>query len=403
MGTIAKEVIAFLYLYTPEKQTSKHVAWFGSSYPDKPLSNITEACQHASSCIFYYTSECQVPWNDLLWQRGMSFPSEREDWTYTVPIKKSSCGICLGNPEAVVQCHALDPSLFSLSTSPSSLYEIYTTAEPREFIIVYDVEKLEFEENNWKELHALFGTQDQEPVFQKQFSLPSYQSYYLNNIGKKRIYTSRQSLITFGMKMCQRQEQQQSSGYFDTKDATRHRECQAFYKSLSPSEQDEVMQEICRENPEGKECKCYHRHDEKDYQKWEHAVPNSRDAQCWYQPCTDTSRYFIPSELRSTSNCPTLNCQNVVINGGEGDNVQIWKNKIQQSVHCTFPSSSSPPILPPNPQQQCEKNEYTMLQKVKYVGLGILLSLFVYFLWMLLFFLFSLLGKKKPPVPLLKK
>jgi hypothetical protein len=330
------DYLAFLYYYNPQKERSPKTVWFGSSYPNKSLSTNKEACAHSMSCSFYYTSECPTAGEDnILWKRKDSTSSLKikDPLQYTIPLKTTSCWNCLGNPDATIECAALEPSSFVLPTSPLSLHEIHTTREKQEFIIVYLKKELKFSTEEWNHLHTLFGNVNQTRVFEKEFQYSPVEGL------SGKVMTSRQSFIVYGMNMCDKKNKDSFSGYFNTQNANLHKECKLFYKSLMTSEQDEIIQEVCRKNPSLKECKCYHRHDEKDYQTWEHAVPNSRDAQCWYQPCTDSSRYFIPSELRSTKNCPTINCQNILLTG---DEAKVWNNTVQQSVHCVFPSDSPP-------------------------------------------------------------
>uniref|UniRef100_A0A6C0CZD6 Myristylated membrane protein n=1 Tax=viral metagenome TaxID=1070528 RepID=A0A6C0CZD6_9ZZZZ len=377
------EFLSFLYFYDPQKERSPKKAWFGSSYPDKSHSTNKEACNHSLSCGFYYTSKCPTMDDNILWKRNDSSLKNKDSLHYTIPLQTTSCWNCLGNPDATIECAALEPSLFLLPTSPLSLYEIRTTREKQEFIVVYLKKELKYSTEEWNHLHSLFGSVHQTRVFEKQFQYSPIQGQ------SGRVMSSRKSFMIYGMTMCDKQNKDTSSGYFNTKNGNLHKECKLFYNSSMTSEQDEIIQEVCKKNPSLKECKCYHRHDEKDYQTWEHAVPNSRDAQCWYQPCTDSSRYFIPSELRSTKNCPTINCQNILLTG---DEAKVWNNTVQQSVHCIFPSedgtqdsknNTKPPSRPSSPTQNpntlpLQSNNATLREVVNdllFIAVGIIIAI----------------------------
>jgi len=384
--------LPFLYRYSPQHPPdSKRLSqWFGSnpSQSQNPYLTNKEACWNASSgCGFSYTASCPPPRNKegIVWERNvenlqnlknLKNLDDFQNLEYLIPVQSTSCWNCLGNPNASVECDALDPSFFILPQSPDSLYQIRITNDPNQFIIIYDSSSFVYSVAEWEHLKSLFASKIQSTVYSTEFKFNG------------KIGTSKQSLFLYGVDLCKKNSKEKdSSRFFDTSNSEYHRQCQLFYEELTPFQQNEVMQEVCRLSKQ-KECKCVHRHDEKDYQLWEHAVPNSRDAQCWYQPCTDSSRYFIPSSLRSTENCPKYSCQNIVLAGDHGKNEN---NRVQQTVQCSFDNNDNNDNNNTTPPPQT--SSFSFIPPQSYFNfMSLVLLIFIIFI---IFLFFILLRRNK--------
>lgn len=121
-------------------------------------------------------------------------------------------------------------------------------------------------------------------------------------------------------------------------------ECNRWFENLSNENQDAFMNNYCRKyNTE--ECKCVNRFNENTYRAMK-GYKAFNDG-CWYAPCVDENRNFIPSHLRDPT-CPDKICQQLYefIND---ENINV--NNIKQDINCDFSNVPSTNPQPPNPKQ----------------------------------------------------
>lgn len=100
--------------------------------------------------------------------------------------------------------------------------------------------------------------------------------------------------------------------------------CRDWYAKLpSDNIRDAVAQNYCfRSNTE--DCRCMNRSTDDDYL---HLKPgNVINDKCWYVPCANPSRYFIPSDLTKGS-CPENVCE-IIFNIYKDRDVKIYDNDI---------------------------------------------------------------------------
>ena len=106
--------------------------------------------------------------------------------------------------------------------------------------------------------------------------------------------------------------------------------CRQKYGLLSDGDRDTVIENYCLRN-DTEECKCANRSNNPDYTKLKQGNPYS-DA-CWYIPCANRSRYFVPSDFNKQIQCPQNICQ-IVYDISKIHDVDI--NKVKNDINCDF-------------------------------------------------------------------
>lgn len=103
--------------------------------------------------------------------------------------------------------------------------------------------------------------------------------------------------------------------------------CKSLYDGIPEQQKDVIRRKVCARHINAIECKCVNRHRDP---KWKNAKPNQdmRD-QCWYLPCTDQQRYFIPRDAMATAAqpCPDQICS-AVLSISNAKNVKIDQEKL---------------------------------------------------------------------------
>lgn len=114
--------------------------------------------------------------------------------------------------------------------------------------------------------------------------------------------------------------------------------CRLWYENLPPATGDAYMQSYCiRHNT--KDCDCVLRSNSTSYNKLKGL--HSYNDGCWFLSCSDSSKYFVPSDLRKPT-CPTNICQ-IIIDVANAEHVDI--DDIKNDIVCNFgpqPPSPSP-------------------------------------------------------------
>ena len=105
--------------------------------------------------------------------------------------------------------------------------------------------------------------------------------------------------------------------------------CRLWYENLPPATQDAYMQSYCiRHNT--KDCDCVLRSNNTSYDKLKGL--HSYNDGCWFLSCSDSSNYFVPSDLRKPT-CPTNICQ-IIIDVANAEHVDI--DDIKNDIVCNF-------------------------------------------------------------------
>lgn len=112
--------------------------------------------------------------------------------------------------------------------------------------------------------------------------------------------------------------------------------CRLWYENLPAQTQDAYMESYCiRHNTQ--DCDCVLRSNKDSYNllKGMHSYNDG----CWFLPCADNLKYFVPSDLRKPT-CPTNICQ-VIIDVANAEHVNI--DDIKNDIVCNFgPQPPSP-------------------------------------------------------------
>ncbi len=106
-------------------------------------------------------------------------------------------------------------------------------------------------------------------------------------------------------------------------------ECNNWFENLSSENQDAVMNNYCR-TYNTSECKCVNRFNENSYKAMK-GYKSFNDG-CWYSPCIDENKNFIPSHLKNPT-CPDKICQQLYefIND---QNINV--DNIKEDINCDF-------------------------------------------------------------------
>lgn len=114
-------------------------------------------------------------------------------------------------------------------------------------------------------------------------------------------------------------------------------ECAKWFGQLSSDLKDVTMNSYCRQH-NTQECKCVNRFDEKTYKAMK-GYKSFNDG-CWYAPCVDEEKNFIPEHLRNPT-CPDKICQQLYefIND---QNITI--DNVKDDISCDFTSQQT--LLP---------------------------------------------------------
>ena len=113
--------------------------------------------------------------------------------------------------------------------------------------------------------------------------------------------------------------------------------CRLWYENLPPKTGDAYMQSYCIRHST-KDCDCVLRSNNSSYNKLKGL--HSYNDGCWFLSCSDSSKYFVPSDLRKPT-CPTNICQ-IIIDVANAENVDI--DDIKNDIVCNF----DPPPPPDN-------------------------------------------------------
>lgn len=111
-------------------------------------------------------------------------------------------------------------------------------------------------------------------------------------------------------------------------------ECRTWYGNLKDDHaRDAINNSYCFRHKTD-DCKCVNRSLSSEYNYLKKGNP--MNDKCWYVPCANPSRYFIPAELTEGS-CPENVCSQVI---------EIYKNRdvymYDNDLICNFGTSSSP-------------------------------------------------------------
>jgi len=153
--------------------------------------------------------------------------------------------------------------------------------------------------------------------------------------------------------------------------------CRVWFENLQPYARDAYMQSYCLTH-NTKDCDCIIRYKNKSYQDMK-GVHQINDG-CWFLPCANSSRYFVPSQLVNPK-CPDKLCQ-TIINVAKAGNVKI--QDIKNDMVCDFskPNPVPNPIRPLSSQTITERvmgffNKYRLEIIGVFFSLLILLFLFL--------------------------
>lgn len=107
--------------------------------------------------------------------------------------------------------------------------------------------------------------------------------------------------------------------------------CRDKFNNMTDAQRDSVMREYCLRN-DTEDCRCVNRTLNKDYLALKQNNPFS-DA-CWYIPCANKARYFVPSHfLGPKVDCPSNICQ-IVYDISKVHDVDLERNK--NYINCDF-------------------------------------------------------------------
>jgi hypothetical protein len=106
--------------------------------------------------------------------------------------------------------------------------------------------------------------------------------------------------------------------------------CRDLFNNYTPEQKDAAIQTYClRNNTE--DCKCVNRSTNFNYERLKQGNPFS-DA-CWYIPCANKERFFVPSEFADNPSCPTNLCQ-IVYDISQAHDVDI--ERVKNDINCDF-------------------------------------------------------------------
>lgn len=146
-------------------------------------------------------------------------------------------------------------------------------------------------------------------------------------------------------------------------------DCRLWFENLSTASQDAYMQSYCIQN-QTKDCDCVLRSNIPSYtlMKGMHSFNDG----CWFLPCADTTKYFIPSNLKNPT-CPTNICQ-IIIDVANAGNVNI--DDIKNYIVCNL--NPTPP--PPSPENWWDKI-VKEIKKHKWVVVGVTVVIAIFIIW----------------------
>lgn len=122
--------------------------------------------------------------------------------------------------------------------------------------------------------------------------------------------------------------------------------CRVWFENLPQNARDAYMQSYCFEH-NTKDCDCVLRYKNKTYQdmKGAHQINDG----CWFLPCSNNSRYFVPSQLKDPK-CPDKLCQIIIDVAKAGNvNIQDIKNDMVCDFSQTVPVPDPTRTIPPKP------------------------------------------------------
>lgn len=117
--------------------------------------------------------------------------------------------------------------------------------------------------------------------------------------------------------------------------------CRASFNEKSDAEKNTAIFNYCSRH-DTDDCKCANRSKDVSYEniKKGNPFPDS----CWYIPCSNSSRYLIPSDYKQNTNCPQNICQ-IVFDISQARNVDI--DNMKSDINCNFNGMSPPPVVTP--------------------------------------------------------
>jgi len=278
-------------------------------HPASQYNAAAEDCLCLSCSAWTARAECRV----------------RDDGIQDPYIRDEACcgGFCTSQPV----CEAPDYSMCDIGKSSKNddpLLHVTWDGAPRNIKCIYDIEKID--------------TFAQAANFTEKFGV--------NNEIQEKICFEPVTTCPNGLKECSRIKSVDSGS-----DA-----CRLWYETLSPQLQDAYMQSYCiRHNTQ--DCDCVLRSNSTTYNKLKGL--HSYSDGCWFLPCADNLKYFVPSDLRKPT-CPTNICQ-IIIDVANAEHVDI--DDIKNDIVCNF--GPQPPKPPPSPDNFWDLLIKT-LEKYKY-------------------------------------
>jgi len=111
--------------------------------------------------------------------------------------------------------------------------------------------------------------------------------------------------------------------------------CRALMNTLSDTERDSLIADVCTKNPSLPECGCQNRELNKVY-KGIGQIQDISDG-CWWKPCKNPAYFFRPSEFDKPT-CPADLCQ-TVISVIDANNVDVAGTSAD--ISCSFDNKST--------------------------------------------------------------
>lgn len=114
--------------------------------------------------------------------------------------------------------------------------------------------------------------------------------------------------------------------------------CREWYAKQSPTRKDDLMKNYCANNRTD-DCKCVNRADDPIYNKLKMVKINDG---CWYIPCANPSKYFVPSKLVNAK-CPDSICD-IIFEYIKDKKIDI--DYVKNKINCDFNPTPSYPQWP---------------------------------------------------------
>jgi hypothetical protein len=110
--------------------------------------------------------------------------------------------------------------------------------------------------------------------------------------------------------------------------------CNKWWARKSNDKRDEMITNICNNNPGFGDCACANRFSDPTYALVDDAMSSINDG-CWWKKCKQTTKYLIPSDLiPEPGECPTEFCQQIIDVDRTGGDVTI--SDLNTNIQCNF-------------------------------------------------------------------